>query len=266
MPADRSASDGAPGVPDFRLDGRLALVTAASRGIGAAIAVALAHYGADVGINYLGDDAEAEAVADRAREAGGQVWLCEDDLCRPGAPAALLDWLKTEAGRPADILVSCGAIQIERHWSEVTEEQADAHWRLNLRASYALIQAALPAMIDNGWGRVITIGSVQEIAPEPEMVIYAGLKAAQSNIVKNLAKQVAGTGVTINNLAPGAVDTPRNADVLATPEDRAAMEARIPVGFVAVSEDISGAAVFLASDAARYVTGADLIVDGGWAL
>ena len=253
-------------LPDFSLAGRSALVTAASRGIGAAIAVAMAHAGADVAINYYGPDDEAEAVAARARQAGHKVWLLPSDLSQSGAAPALIEAAVAASGKNLDILVSAGAIQIEKSWDQYTEADVDAHWALNGRAAFALMQAALPSMIERGHGRIITIGSVQEVAPEPEMTIYAGLKSAQSNMVKNLAKQVAGHGVTINNLAPGAVATPRNQATLDDPVAREHLRERIPVGFIGQSHDISGAAVFLASDAARYVTGIDLLVDGGWAL
>lgn len=257
-------------LPDFSLTGRTALVTAASRGIGAGIAVALAHAGARVVINYLRNTDEemavAEAVAGRARQGGLDVWLLPADLSQSGAAAALLAQAAEVAGSEIDILISCGAIQIEKTWDELTEADVDAHWALNGRASFGLIQAALPSMIERGFGRIITIGSVQEVAPEPHMAIYAGLKSAQSNWVKNLAKQVAGHGVTINNLAPGAVATPRNQEWLDDPEALEVVRSRIPVGFVGEVHDISGAAVFLASEAGRYVTGIDLLVDGGWSL
>lgn len=260
MAEDRTA------LPLFSLAGKKALVTAAGGGIGGAIATALANAGADVVINYFGDAASAEAIAAQCRDAGRQAELLPFDLSQSGAAKQVVEQATAAMGDRLDILVSCGAIQIEKHWSDFSEADIDAHWALNGRAAFGLVQAVLPGMIERRYGRIVTIGSVQEVAPEPEMAIYAGLKSAQSNWVKNLAKQVAGDGVTINNLAPGAVATPRNQAWLDDPMAKGQVRQRIPVGFVGEPSDISGAAVFLASDAARYVTGIDLLVDGGWSL
>jgi glucose 1-dehydrogenase len=114
-----------------------------------------------------------------------------------------------------------------------------------------------------GWGRVLTIGSIQQNKPHPQMLIYAGTKSAQLNWVRSLARQVGGSGVTVNNLAPGTIWTARNDSRMSNPEHRRAMEARIPLGRLGTPEDLVGAALLLCSEAGSYINGADLFVDGG---
>jgi NAD(P)-dependent dehydrogenase (short-subunit alcohol dehydrogenase family) len=118
-------------------------------------------------------------------------------------------------------------------------------------------------MAERGWGRVLTVGSVQQVRPSPTLAVYAALKSAQANLAINLAKQYAGRGVTVNNLAPGLIDTDRNDDIKGDAEGYAAILARIPAGQAGTPEDCAWPALLLCSDAGRYVTGADLMVDGG---
>jgi NAD(P)-dependent dehydrogenase (short-subunit alcohol dehydrogenase family) len=116
------------------------------------------------------------------------------------------------------------------------------------------------------WGRILTIGSVQQVKPHPELLIYSATKLALVNLVRSLAPQLAPKGVTINNLAPGAIATGRNADVLANEEYRRKVLAKIPLGYVGEPQDCAGLALVLCSDAGRYITGADFCVDGGMSL
>jgi NAD(P)-dependent dehydrogenase (short-subunit alcohol dehydrogenase family) len=142
----------------------------------------------------------------------------------------------------------------------------DRQWAVNLRETLTLTQAVVPGMAERGWGRVLGVSSVQAARPHPRMMVYAGMKAALSNMLRNLAKQVAARGVTANLISPGAMDTPRNAAAFADAGYRARALSRIPAGRFGTAEDCAGAALFLCSDAAAYVTGADIPVDGGMAL
>ena len=113
---------------------------------------------------------------------------------------------------------------------------------------------------------MLAIGSVQEVKPHPQMAVYAGTKHAQMSLVHNIARQVARSGVTVNNLSPGVFDTDRNAESLAIPGTRERVASMVPVGFIAMPEDCAGTAVLLCSNAGRYITGADIRVDGGMSL
>lgn len=254
------------GVMDlFRLDGRTALVTGSSRGIGRAIAVALAEQGADVAVNYTGRLDEAEETARQIRAFGRQCAVVQANLAEVGAPAALFQQCVDELGR-LDILVLNASVQIRRDWDKISIEEYELQMNVNLRASMQMMQLAVPGMMERGWGRVLTVGSVQEFRPHPAMWVYAASKCAQTSMAVSLAKQVGPYGVTVNNLAPGVILTDRNSDALSNPDYRLQVLEKIPVHFFGETRDCVGAAVLLCSEAGRYITGVNLLVDGGMAL
>jgi NAD(P)-dependent dehydrogenase (short-subunit alcohol dehydrogenase family) len=247
----------------FDLGGRTALVTGSSRGIGRAIALGLAEYGANVAFHCATRLAEAEEAAATARGHGVRAHATAADLADPAAPARLVDEVQERLG-PIDILVLNASIEERTPWAEIGHAAFTRQIEVNLRSTMQLCQLTVPAMAERGWGRVVTLGSIQQVKPSPVMWIYAGSKMAQLNMARNLSLQVAGRGVTVNNLAPGAILTERNAEPLADPEFRARIESRIPVGRLGTPDDLVGAALLLCSDAGRYISGADLFVDGGW--
>ncbi len=249
----------------FSLAGRRAVVTGSSRGIGAAIAVALAEAGADVLVHCTGNRPRAEEVADRIRTLGRRTAVAVADFAKPGAAGGVIEAAHQFFGG-LDILVSNVAVQVPEPWNRVTLEHFEAQVRTNWQSAFELIQLAAPDMLARGWGRILTIGSVQEARPHPEMVVYASLKAAQTAMVRNLARQFAPQGVTVNNLAPGVVLTDRNRDRLDDKAYRATVRAHVPARFFGEAEDCAGAALLLCSDAGRYITGQTLYVDGGMSL
>jgi len=249
----------------FDLTGRKALVTGASRGIGRAIALGLAEAGADVAIHCARRREDAARVAEEARALGGQPAVVVGDLGTADGAGAVVAQALDALGR-VDILVANASVQTAQPWLEVTAEAFDRQVAVNLRATMELLQGVVPGMVERRWGRVLTIGSVQQVRPSPHLLVYAATKAAQLSLVQNLARQVGRQGVTVNNLAPGAIDTERNAATLATPGAREKWNALIPAGYVGQPEDCVGAALVLCSEAGRYVTGADWRVDGGLAL
>lgn len=254
----------------FSVAGRTAFVTGASRGIGRAIAMALAEHGADVAINHTSAfDAEigipdaAQQFIDEAQSHGVKAFAIEGDVSVDGAILDVYDRAVEALGR-VDILVSNANIQIVSPFEDVTPEQIDLQCKMNYRVPIQLLQRALPPMAERGWGRVLTLGSINQDNPTIELAVYAGLKSAQYNLVINLSRQYVRTGVTINNLSPGLIETDRNRFRRENPADWEAMIDRIsPMGRAGQPEDLVGAALLLCSDAGSFMTGTNIYVTGG---
>lgn len=249
----------------FSLNGRNALITGASRGIGRAIALGFARHGANVAIHYATRTEDASAVAAEAAACGTKAITIAGDLADPAAPDRIYQSATDQFGR-LDILVLNASVQFRENWQTITPEQFDQQISVNLRSSLRLMQLAIPPMQQRKWGRVLAIGSVQQVKPHRQMAVYAATKNAQLALVRNIAAQVAPDGVTVNNLAPGVIATERNAIAFEDPEMRPRILANIRVGFAGQPEDCVGAALLLCSDAGRYITGSDFLVDGGWSL
>lgn len=252
----------------FDLTGRRALITGARRGIGRAIALGFAAQGAHVGVHHAGtmeEQADAESVLTDIRRGGGLADIFAADFAQPGAGRELAESVAAALG-PIDILVLNASIELLEPYHEISADRFDRQIAINLRAPLELLQAIVPGMTGRGWGRVLAIGSIQQVKPHPDMLVYAGTKGAQLNWVRNLARQVGSRGVTVNNLAPGAILTGRNSARLADPERRRQAEQRIPAGRLGRPDDLVGAALLLCSEAGSYINGADLLVDGGLAV
>lgn len=249
----------------LRIKGRRALVTGSSQGIGRAMALGLAEFGADVMIHCSREVAKAEAVCREVEALGGRCGLVAADLAAPDAAEKIFR-ATCEVFGGVDILVLNASVQIRKAWNDITLEEYRTQVDVNLGAGVWLIQKFAPGMQARQWGRILTIGSVQQVRPHPDMLVYSATKSAQVNLVRSLAPQLARYGVTINNLAPGAISTGRNEKVLANEEYRQKVLDKIPVGYVGEPADCAGLAVLLCSEAGRYITGADLPVDGGMGL
>lgn len=246
----------------FDLSGRTALVTGSTQGIGFAIAEALARAGANIVLNGTSDAKAAEPSVDTLKEAGNGVWYCQSDLSKTGSAHALYEDAVSKTGQ-IDILVSNASVQSFSPFFDVTEADIDYQFTTNFKSSLILIQLACAKMVTNGWGRIVTIGSVQEENHNPHFAVYGALKAAQTHLIKGLAKAYSKNGVTFNNIAPGAFDTKRNKTFFSVPENLANMVSKIPVGRIGSPIDCGGAALLLCSNAGSYITGTNLFVDGG---
>ena len=236
---------------------KTALVTGSTQGIGKAIAARLVKDGFRVIVHGSHDLEKAECVR-REIGAHGAV-VC--DLSDRAQTAALYG--QTGA---VDVLVLNASVQYKQRWEEITEREADMQIEVNILSTLRLMQAYYPAMKEQGSGRIITIGSVNQHRRHPELSLYAATKCAVMSLVENVAKVVAPFGVTVNNVSPGAIATPRNAAVYDDPAARAKVEACIPVGRFGTAEDCAGIVAFLAGEDSAYITGADIKTDGGMSL
>lgn len=249
----------------FNLKGKTAFITGGSQGIGKAISLALAEYGADIVINYRSNKELAEQTKSEIIAIGSKCWLIECDLSMLASSKIISEFLSNHKLFP-DILILNASVQYRKAWEQVTPYEFEDQININLRASLFLIQELFPYMKKNRWGRIVTIGSVQQSRPHPEMIVYAASKMAQLSMVKNLAAQIGKYGVTINNLAPGVFPTIRNEEVLKDKKYKAVIEGKIPLGFIGDTVDCATTTLLLCSDAGRYITGQDIFVDGGMGL
>jgi len=246
----------------FRLDGRVALVTGANRGIGQALAVALAGAGADVALLSRSDPAETAA---RIGALGRRTTWIRADLATAG-PDALAAGVSTvvEDLGGLDILVNNAGVIRRAAAAEHSAQDWDEVMSVNVDAVFHLSQAAGRYMLAQGRGRIISIASMLSFQGGIRVPSYTAAKHAILGLTRALANEWAGLGVNVNAIAPGYIVTDNTAPLRADPDRERSIVERIPAGRWGTPDDLAGAAVFLASDASRYVHGAVLPVDGGW--
>ncbi|MEJ7615802.1 MAG: SDR family oxidoreductase [Pyrinomonadaceae bacterium] len=247
----------------FRLDGRCALVTGGAKGLGRVIAAALAEAGADVAIASR-TLADCQAAADEIAQATGRrTYAVAADV----TAAAEVERMATEVERalgPVDILFNNAGINIRGGVNELSEADWDAVITTNLKAPFLCARAVGPGMCQRGWGRVINLGSILSVIGIPGRAPYASSKAGILNLTRVLALEWATKGVTVNAICPGPFATDMNKQLLDDPVKYQAFIDKIPMNRWGELHEITGAALFLASEAASYVTGSALFVDGGW--
>ncbi len=245
----------------FDLKDRTALVTGATGGIGAAIARALHGAGATVVLSGTREN----VLEERMRELGGErVHAVPANLSDPESVAALVPAAEQALGRGVDILVNNAGITRDTLAMRMKPEQWQQVLDVNLTAAFRLSQAVLKGMMKARWGRIVNITSVVALTGNPGQANYAAAKAGMIGMSKSLAREVAARGITVNCIAPGFIETPMT-DAL-NEKQREAILAQIPAGRLGVPEDVAAAALYLASDAAAYVTGQTLSVNGGMAM
>lgn len=247
----------------FDLTGKVALVTGASSGIGHATAVALAELGAAVAINYHRNEAGAEDARAKVSELGARAVRIRADVTRSDEVRAMIERTFTELG-PVDILVNNAGSLIERlRLLELTEERWDDVFDLNLKSAFLCTQAVAAAMIERKTGTIINVASVAgRNGGGPGATHYAAAKAGMIAMTKGFAKELAPSGVRLNAVAPGIIDTPYH-EQFSTPEMMKAFVGTIPLGRVGTSEEVARVIAFLASDAASYLTGETIEINGG---
>ena len=247
----------------MRLQGKVALVTGSAQGIGRAIALRLAREGAAVAVQDLASNLHAEETLAQLRAAGATACLIRGDVGKVADDRRVIAEGVAQMGR-IDILVNNAGVERRAPFLDASEAEYDLVLAVNLKGVFFLTQAFARHVCERGGdGRVINISSVHEELPFPHFASYCASKGGLKMLMRDLAVELAPLGVTINNIAPGAIRTPINTALTSDPALMEALRANIPLRRLGAPEDVAGAAAFLAGADASYVTGGTLYVDGG---
>lgn len=256
----------------MKLDGKVALVTGSSQGIGQAIAIRLAAEGAQVVINYRSSPEGAEETLEKVKATGGACHMagCPNAGYSIQGDVSVMEDVRNliEEGvhhyGKLDILVNNAGIEKHAPFWEVTEKDYDKVMDVNLKGAFFAAQSMARHLMETQRpGRIINISSVHEELPFPNFAAYCASKGGMKMLTRNLAVELAPYGITVNNVAPGAIETPINSELLNNPDKLNALIKNIPLNRLGQPEDVSGLVAFLASDDASYVTGSTFFVDGG---
>lgn len=245
------------------LAGRTAIVTGSSSGIGQAIAARLARQGANVVIDYVGHAEGADATLKMVQDAGAKGIIVQADVSKLDAVRELVDqtW---KAFNGADILVNNAGLEKSSDFSNTTEEEYDRVLGVNLKGPFFLTQAFVQRLLAaKKPGRVINISSVHEDMAMPHFATYCASKGGLRMLMRDLAVELGPLGITVNNVAPGAISTPINQALLEDKDKLAALLKSIPLGRLGTVDDVAALVAFLASDDAAYINGSTFVVDGG---
>ena len=246
-----------------RLAGKVAIVTGAGSGIGQGIAKRLGSEGARVIVDYIGDPAGAKVTQKAIEQAGGQGDIVEADVTSMDDVHKLVDTAWNRFGT-ADILVNNAGMEQKSAFWDTTETEYDKVMAVNLRGLFFLTQAFVRRLRNaKKPGRIINISSVHEDMAFPGFATYCCSKGALRMLMRNLAVELGPLGITVNNVAPGAIATPINEALLNDKPMLDALLKNIPLGRMGTPDDVAGLVAYLASDDASYVTGSTLVIDGG---
>ena len=246
-----------------RLAGRVAVVTGASSGIGTAVVERFAREGASVVVNYIGEDTSALEVKRVIENAGGKAIICRADVTKVHETAQLIDAAWDAFGK-CDILVNNAGVEQGSDFVNVSEHDYDMVLDVNLKGPFFCTQAFVKRLLAAGLpGRVINMSSVHEDMVFPHFATYCASKGGLRMLMRDLAVELGPLGITLNNIAPGAIQTPINQGLMDDRTKLSALIATIPLGRLGTVDDVAGLAAYLASDEAAYVTGSTFIIDGG---
>lgn len=246
----------------FDLNGRLALVTGSSRGIGRAIAVKLAQAGADVIVHGRSDSKALSETVEMIKQCGKNAYVEVADTSKPEQIKAMFEDVKNKFGR-LDILVNNAAVLTRTAFLEISLDEWNNIMETNARGYFLCSQSAARIMKEKNKGRIINVSSISQYFTAPGRTHYCVTKAAIGMLTKGMALELAPYGITANEVLPGSIHTDFNDDVLSNPDYYKSCVDGIPLGRIGKPEDIAGAVVMLASDEASYITGAEIVIDGG---
>jgi glucose 1-dehydrogenase len=264
-PARRDAMPG--------LKGKGVLVTGGTSGIGQAIAVKFAEYGANVAINYLRQPDEAadteqqvHACVNKVQQTGVRDVLVQGDVSNEADVTTMVQQAVNELGG-IDVLVNNAGIQISRHSDELSSADFDKVLAVNIRGSFLCAREAIKHFLAEGKpGVIVNVSSVHQLIPKPDYLGYSVSKGGMQNLTRTLALEFAGRGIRVNGIGPGATVTPINRAWIDDPAKRQMVESHIPMARAGTAEEMGAVACFLASDDAAYITGQTIFVDGGLTL
>jgi NAD(P)-dependent dehydrogenase (short-subunit alcohol dehydrogenase family) len=246
----------------FRVDQKVALVVGAGSGIGQATAVALGQSGATVVCADVKLDA-AQATADRMVKEGSQADACMIDIRSKDSVQQQVDKITKDRGK-IDILVATPAVNVRKRLLTYTDEELDRVVDLNLKGSFRIARAVAQVMSDNGGGSIILTSSIRSLLVEPGQGVYAATKASLVQLARGFAVELAAKNIRVNAIAPGVIETPLTEPIKNSPDWYAAYGNRSALKRWAKPEEVAWPIVFLCSNAASYITGTVLFVDGGW--
>lgn len=246
------------------LDQKVAVVTGSDSGIGRGIAIELAKEGASVVVNYVHAKDKADEVQQTISQYnGGRVFVVQADVSQYQQAMGLIQQAVDHFGK-IDIMVNNAGMEIHSPFLDVTEEQYDKVMAIDLKGTFFCSQAAACEMVKRKIpGRIINISSVHEDLAMPQNVPYCCAKGGMRMLMRTICLELAQYNITVNNIGPGAIDTPIDADVKADPKKWNALMSEIPLHRMGQPEEVGKLAVYLASDAAAYVTGSTYFIDGG---
>jgi 3-oxoacyl-[acyl-carrier protein] reductase len=250
----------------FNLTGKIALVTGASRGIGRGIALCLAKQGADVAVNYYSSEEEAENVVSEIKNLGRKSIAVRADVAKSDQVGTMVEKTAQEFGH-LDILVNNAGVLNYKTLDQMTEEDWDWVIDTNLKGQFLCAKAVVPQMEKTGWGRIINIASIASGGVGvgyPALAHYCASKGGVVALTEGLAVELGIKSITVNAIAPGAIETDMAKGVTESEEVKRGLLARLPIKRIGQPEDVGAAAAFLASEEAGYVTGSVVYVDGGW--